>query len=189
MNARRSMIFAGAAAPLIAVAIAGCGGNGGSSSGTSSSSGSGSTSAPAAPPAENGATPAVTVANRGNLGNILVDSQGRTLYLFQSDTKTASTCNGSCATAWPPLTASGTTSVGGGANQSLVGSITRSDGKQQVTYNGHPLYTFLNDSKAGDTNGQGVNAFGALWYVVSPSGNAITSSASGGSSASSGSGY
>ena len=107
-----------------------------------------------------------------------MDSQGRTLYLFKKDTGTTSNCTGACAASWPPLAASGTPKIGGGANASLVGTTKRSDGTSQVTYNGHPAYTFSGDSNAGDTNGQGVVAFGAAWFALSPSGNQLSGSSS-----------
>ncbi|MFD8754591.1 hypothetical protein ACFV0O_26920 [Kitasatospora sp. NPDC059577] len=110
-------------------------------------------------------------------GQILVDGSGRTLYLFKADTGTTSTCNGTCTQNWPPQTTTGAPSSNG-VTASLVGTTTRSDNSTQVTYNGHPLYHFFKDTKPGETNGQGVNAFGASWYVVSPSGDAITSAAS-----------
>ena len=118
------------------------------------------------------------MATNGSLGKILVDSQGRTLYLFQADKGTKSACTGACAVAWPPVRASGKPVAGSGITASKLGTTARSDGKPQVTYNGHPLYTFANDQKAGDTSGQGINAFGGLWYVLSPAGTTITSSGS-----------
>jgi predicted lipoprotein with Yx(FWY)xxD motif len=126
------------------------------------------------------------VANNGSLGKILVDSQGRTLYLFQADSGTKSACTGACATAWPPLRVSGKPVAGSGIAASKLRTTPRSDGKPQVTYNGHPLYRFANDQSPGDANGQGVNAFGALWYVLSPAGTTVTTSAS---SSSGGGGY
>ncbi|MCX4747998.1 hypothetical protein OG455_21185 [Kitasatospora sp. NBC_01287] len=111
------------------------------------------------------------------LGQILVDGSGRTLYLFKADTGTTSTCTGSCAQAWPPQITTGTPNSSG-VTASKVGTTTRSDQVMQVTFNGHPLYYFAEDANPGQTNGQGVNAFGASWYVVSPSGDAITSAAS-----------
>lgn len=113
-----------------------------------------------------------------SLGKVLVNSKGHTLYHFRTDTGTTSNCSGDCATNWPPLTASGTPKVGKGVKSSLAGTTPRSDGSSQVTYNGHPLYTFQGDKKAGATNGQGLNAFGAQWFVLSPAGNEITRSAS-----------
>jgi predicted lipoprotein with Yx(FWY)xxD motif len=149
---------------LAAFAVAGCGSGGGNNA-----------ASPAPPKTANGQLATVGVANE-NVGKILVDSQGRTLYLFERDTGTKSTCTGACAVEWPPLRATGKPTVGGGANASVVATSARSDGKPQVTYNGHPLYLFSADQKAGDTNGQGVNAFGGLWYVLSSTGKQITTS-------------
>ena len=104
------------------------------------------------------------------LGATLVNSHGLTIYLFKKDTGTKSACSGACASAWPPVRTSGKPTVGGGAKASLVGTAKRSDGKPQVTYNGHPLYLFQGDKKPGDTNGQGITAFGAAWFGVSPAG-------------------
>ena len=109
---------------------------------------------------------------------VLVDSQGRTLYLFAKDTGTQSECTGACASAWPPLQATGNPTVGGGADASLVATTMRSDGSPQVTYAGHPLYLFSGDQNPGDTNGEGVVAYGASWYAVSPAGTQITGQAS-----------
>ena len=141
------------------------------------SSGSGSASAsPPATTAKTASSATVTVAD-SNLGNVLVDAQGRTLYQFGADMGTNSACSGACATNWPPLVASGAATVGNGAKASLLGASTRSDGTQQVTYNGHPLYRFAGDHKAGDTNGQGVNAFGGIWHALTATGNQATATA------------
>jgi predicted lipoprotein with Yx(FWY)xxD motif len=110
---------------------------------------------------------------RTSLGKVLVNSQGHTLYLFKKDSRNKSTCTGACAEFWPPLRASGKPTAGHGISASKLGTIRRSDGKPQVTYNGHPLYTFQKDTKAGQTNGQGVTAFGASWFTLSPAGNQI----------------
>jgi predicted lipoprotein with Yx(FWY)xxD motif len=162
--------------PITALAIAGCGGGGGATA----------SNAPAVKSTEHTAT--VVVANDPTLGNVLADSQGHTLYLFQRDTGTKSTCTGACAVSWPPLRATGKTVAGNGISASKLGTTPRSDGKPQVTYNGHPLYTFASDQNAGDASGQGVNAFGGLWYTVSPAGTAVTTAASS-SSGGGGSGY
>jgi predicted lipoprotein with Yx(FWY)xxD motif len=133
--------------------------------------------------------PATVRVAKTNLGNVLVNSKGRTLYHFLADTGTTSTCSDACATNWPPLLVNGTPKAGKGAKASLLSTSPRSDGKTQVVYNGHPLYTFQGDKKAGATTGQGVNAFGAQWFAVSGSGNDVTaqpSTSSGGSSSSSG---
>jgi predicted lipoprotein with Yx(FWY)xxD motif len=116
----------------------------------------------------------VAVANNGKLGQILVDDKGMTLYLFVKDTGTSSTCYDQCAKFWPPVLTTGTPQAGTGANQSLLGTTTRTDGKVEVTYAGHPLYYFLSDKAPGDITGQGVNGFGDLWWVVTPSGAANT---------------
>jgi len=116
--------------------------------------------------------PSVAVAT-SKLGQILVDGNGRTLYLFEADTNGSSACDATCAQAWPPLIAKGPVSVANGANASELGSTTRKDGSTQVTYNGHPLYNFSGDVKAGDTTGQGSHAFGADWYVLAPTGDKI----------------
>jgi predicted lipoprotein with Yx(FWY)xxD motif len=121
----------------------------------------------------------VAVGN-SDLGNILVDSQGRTLYQFGADIGTKSACSGDCATNWPPLLAHGNATVGNGAKTALLGTSTRSDGTQQVTYNGHPLYRFSGDHKAGDTNGQGINAFGGIWHALTAAGNEATATSSSG---------
>ena len=116
--------------------------------------------------------PSVAVAT-SKLGQILVDGNGRTLYLFEADTNGSSACDATCAQAWPPLIENGTVTVANGAKASELGSTTRTDGSTQVTYNGHPLYNFSGDVKAGDTTGQGSHAFGADWYVLAPTGDKI----------------
>jgi predicted lipoprotein with Yx(FWY)xxD motif len=102
-----------------------------------------------------------------------VNSRGRTLYLFQKDSGTTSECTGACAVNWPPLRANAAPAIGSGANASLLGSTTRSDGTRQLAYNNHPLYSFTNDAKAGDTKGEAVTAFGGTWYAVSPAGSQV----------------
>ena len=115
-----------------------------------------------------------------SLGRILVKSRGHTLYLFGKDRNGKSACSGQCATFWPPLIANGKPQVAGGAKASLIGSIKRADGRRQVTYNHHPLYTFVKDKKKGQTKGEGVNAFGAKWYAISPAGGKIRQQPAGG---------
>jgi predicted lipoprotein with Yx(FWY)xxD motif len=162
------LIIAAAAVPLAALTLAACGG-----SGTTSTASSG-------PPRTADGTPAtIGVANNGGLGKILVDSHGKTLYLFQRDSGTRSACSGACAAAWPPLRASHKPVVSSGANPSMVTTAPRSDGARQVVYNGHPLYGFSGDKNPGDTNGQGVTAFGGAWYAVSPAGDMVTGAGSG----------
>jgi predicted lipoprotein with Yx(FWY)xxD motif len=115
-----------------------------------------------------------TVSTRhGKLGTFLVGTNGRTLYLFEKDKTSKSTCSGQCATYWPPLLTTGRPKAAGKAKASLLGTTKRSDGKLQVTYKGHPVYYFIQDTKAGQTNGEGFNGFGAKWYAMAPSGKKI----------------
>jgi predicted lipoprotein with Yx(FWY)xxD motif len=158
------------------VVAAGCGGS------NKSSSASSQTSTPVA-------TKAGTVSlGSTSLGKVLVGANGRTLYLFEKDKAGKSACSGSCAAAWPPLTSSGKPSAGSGVDAAKLSVTKRTDGKSQVVYAGHPLYFYAADSKAGDTNGQGLDQFGAEWYVLSAGGNKVEKSSSSGSSDSSSSG-
>jgi predicted lipoprotein with Yx(FWY)xxD motif len=129
--------------------------------------GIGTTSAQSAQPA------AVKVAS-SKLGKVLVNAQGRTLYMFSKDSGTTSECTGACPMAWPPLMATGTPTAGSGASASLLGTTSLSGGGQQVTYNGHPLYLFVKDAKPGDVNGEGVTAFGGSWFAVTAAGNRVS---------------
>ncbi len=109
-------------------------------------------------------------------GEVLVSSNGHTLYLFKHDKTAKSTCSGKCAVNWPPLlTKVAKPTAGSGINASLIGTTRRTDGKLQVTYHGHPLYWFLLDKQGGQMKGEGVNFFGGAWYVVSAKGIAVTS--------------
>lgn len=178
---------------VAAIAIAGCGGGGsggygsGESSSSSSnenassesSSGSGSryggssesksASSESAPGAESGAG-VVSLGNVQKLGMVLVDSNGMTLYDFHKDKGTTSSCYGPCAEGWPPMLTEGEPTVGNGATASKLGTTERKDGTMQVTYAGHPLYTFVEDKKPGEANGNDVSAFGAQWYALKGNG-------------------
>jgi predicted lipoprotein with Yx(FWY)xxD motif len=110
------------------------------------------------------------------LGRILVDGKGRTLYLFEKDTRRHSACAGACATYWPPLLMHGKPTAVRGAKQSLLSTTGRANGSRQVTYAGHPLYRYVLDQKPGQTNGEGLQDFGASWDVLSPAGKEIESS-------------
>jgi predicted lipoprotein with Yx(FWY)xxD motif len=156
---------------------------------TACGSSSPSTTTPSAPastsnaPASSSTNPSgsVTISTRStSIGTVLVNAQGRTLYWFAIDTPTKSNCNGSCMTYWPPVigkavAASGTTLPKG------FGTITRSNGSTQATYDGHPLYTYVADTSAGMTSGNGKNLSGGLWWAMTPTG----AKASGGASPSS----
>jgi predicted lipoprotein with Yx(FWY)xxD motif len=160
---RRWLAIAGATLAIAMVAT-GCGGKSTTSSSNSSAPASSSATA------TGGAT---VTAKRSKLGAILVDGTGRTLYLFEKDQGTNSSCYGACAGGWPPDTTTGAPRAGAGVSASLLGTTTRTDGKTEVTYHGHPLYYFAGDHKPGDTNGEGLKAFGAEWYVLSAAGNKI----------------
>lgn len=133
---------------------------------------------PSASPSSS-ATPDVQTTT-GPLGEYLTTANGSSLYLFKGDTPDTSTCTGACATVWPPLTVpSGRPpQVGGDAQNSLVGTTTRSDGTIQITYDHQPLYTYSVDTAPGQTNGQGISSFGADWYLVTPAGTQVGASPS-----------
>jgi predicted lipoprotein with Yx(FWY)xxD motif len=108
-----------------------------------------------------------------SLGRILVNSGGRTLYVFSRDKNDKSACAGMCAKFWPPLIASGKPQASAGARATLLGTTKRADGRMQVTYNRHPLYTFVKDTRKGQTHGEGLTAFGGQWNAVSPAGTKV----------------
>jgi predicted lipoprotein with Yx(FWY)xxD motif len=155
------------------------------------SSGSSSSAAAPAAPASSAAAPAssaggasasgggtvITTAS-SSAGTFLTNGSGRAVYLWVKDTGDASTCTGACAGAWPPVTATGTVTAAGSAKASDLGTITRSDGTKQVTYDGHPLYYFSGDSGPGTATGQGSDGFGAKWWLVAPTGSDVTASVS-----------
>ena len=141
-----------AAAALLA---AGCGG---------SSPGSGGTSGTSSGPASSGSAVKTTTISGVT---VLTNAKGFTLYWFVPDTSTKSNCNGSCAQIWPPVT--GPATAGAGVTGKL-GTITRSDGSTQATYDGHPLYTYTADTAPGQANGNGLNASGGVWHEVTASG-------------------
>jgi predicted lipoprotein with Yx(FWY)xxD motif len=115
----------------------------------------------------------IGLASVGKLGNVLTGPDGRTLYLFEKDTSTSSTCTGSCATAWPPMVTQGAPQAGSGLQAGLLGTFQRADGTMQVTYGGHPLYYFIKDTARGTAAGQDITAFGAGWYVLGADGKKV----------------
>ena len=129
-----------------------------------------------ATPASGPATTAATVieSHAGSAGSFLTSGSGRAVYLWAADSMNKSTCSGACAGAWPPVTATGKVTAADGAKAADLGTITRSDGSKQVTYDGHALYYFAGDSGPGQANGQGSDSFGAKWWLVAPAGTKIT---------------
>ncbi|MEN3313484.1 MAG: hypothetical protein V7645_2813 [Actinomycetota bacterium] len=127
------------------------------------------------PPKTEAAGTAGTVVSTAStsLGRIVVNSGGRTLYVFSKDKNDKSACAGMCAKFWPPLIAAGKPRASAGARASLLGTTKRADGRMQVTYNRHPLYTFVKDTKKGQTHGEGLTAFGGQWNAVSPAGSRV----------------
>ena len=119
----------------------------------------------------------VNVSESTEYGTILVDGDGFSLYIFMADTQDGGTSacgdDDGCAAEWPPVISQGSPIAGDGVDSTLLGTIIREDGSLQVTYNGWPLYRFDEDTAAGDTNGQGLEEFGGLWYLVNPTGEAI----------------
>jgi predicted lipoprotein with Yx(FWY)xxD motif len=153
-----------------AVLIAACS-SGGSSSGTGAASGS-----PAGASATGSAAATVITTASSSAGTFLTNGSGRAVYLWTKDTGGTSACTGACAGAWPPVTTTGTATASGSAKSSELGTITRSDGTKQVTYDGHPLYYFSGDSGPGTATGQGNDGFGAKWWLVAPTGSDVTAS-------------
>ena len=157
-----------AAFPALALLVAGCG----SATMDAGSSTSAHTSAAAH-------SAAAVQTHQGPHGEYLVDGTGHALYMFEKDTSGSSQCSGACADVWPPLITTGQTAASGDVKGDLLGTLTRQDGSTQVTYNGHPLYLFAKDEDSSDTYGQGVDGFGARWWVLTPSGEAITAASGG----------
>ena len=156
----------------LALIVGGCGSDSSSSSTATSSSQGGSAST-------------VAAAENSELGAILVDSKGFTVYAFGKDQGTTSSCYGGCEEAWPPVIVKGEPTAGEGATSSELGTTERKDGSTQATYAGHPLYTFVEDKEPGEANGNGVTAFGGEWSALDESGSAP----SGGGGVSGGGGY
>jgi predicted lipoprotein with Yx(FWY)xxD motif len=149
--------------------VTGCGGSDSSTSG-GAYGGGGKTTASTTVSGESRGTGAVAVAKNPQLGTILVDAKGFTLYDFHKDKGGKSACYGACASTWPPLMTSGAPRAASGAEASKLGTTKRDDGTLQVTYAGHPLYTYAADTKPGEAKGNDIDSFGAEWYALQPSG-------------------
>jgi predicted lipoprotein with Yx(FWY)xxD motif len=158
---------------LGALAIAGCGGGGSSSS----SAGSGGGEGGAVKATSSGSGGTIGIASIAGLGTVLVDSEGMTVYEFTVDNGTTSECYGGCEAAWPPVVAKGKPTAGEGAMASALGTTKRKDGTLQVTYDGHPLYTFAEDSTPGEVNGNEVEG---TWFVLNEGGSAVKGRPTGG---------
>jgi len=163
------------AALAFGIAVAACGGSSSSSaaptSGTNASAGGGAGGYGYGGGGGSSSASAVTLKTASSpLGSILVDQDGKTLYLFEADSKNKSNCSGGCLNLWPPIMANGKATAGSGVSAGMIGAAT---GSSQVTYAGHPLYWFSGDTKAGDTNGEGLDDFGGEWYAISPAGTAV----------------
>lgn len=170
---------------IAAIALAACG----SSSNSKSSAAAAAQSAPSSSTTSSGGSGEMISTTKGSAGTYLTADNGRSIYLWVADSGSKSVCSGACAKYWPPVKTKGKPTAGSGVTASDLGTTTRSDGSQQVTYKGHPLYYFLVDKSPGQTKGQGNNGFGAKWWLVAPSGNAITTSASSSGGASGGGSY
>jgi predicted lipoprotein with Yx(FWY)xxD motif len=171
-NRRLRMLLVLPAAAAAAAVVAAC-----SSSGTPSASSGGSSTHTAAAAAAVG----LKTAKVGGV-TVLTNNKGFTLYSFAPDTSTTSKCNGPCATNWPPVKPGTASGVKG-----PFATIKRSDGSTQLTFHGHPLYTFILDKSPGQAHGNGVTAFGGVWHEAPASGSAVPAGNS--SSGSGGGGY
>ena len=172
MTLRTASALAALAATLL---VAGCGGSDDTNRENAASApaydyGQAPAKTPEAVTSEDAAT---IKAASGALGAMLVDAEGRSLYLWEADQDGTSACDGPCADAWPPVTTIGDPKAGDGVDAKLLGTSKRADGTLGVTYAGHPLYYFTGDQAPGETNGKGSDGFGAPWWVVSPQGAAI----------------
>lgn len=177
---RHPSIIAASALAVTGLAVAGCGSSGGSSSSKTESNGYPATSATttAKSTAAAGASAGTVITTEHTpLGTVLAAGPKHlTVYLFAADTGSTSTCSGACEQVWPPVTTTGSPKAEGEAVAADLGTTSRAGGVKEVTYKGHPLYWYVSDSKAGETTGQGVQSFGAAWWVLSPSGSEITGS-------------
>jgi predicted lipoprotein with Yx(FWY)xxD motif len=184
LSLKKFLIPAAIAGSALLIAACGGGSSGSSPAASNPASYGGSSSANSAPATSSSFKLA---AMKGPMGTYLVGSSDRALYLWAADGTGRSSCAGACAKFWPPLLSTSMPQVAGGVNSADVSLITRADGQKQVAYKGHPLYYFAEDSKSDPTKGQGSNNFGAKWWLVAPSGTAITTAASSSGGSASGS--
>ncbi|MFA1541772.1 COG4315 family predicted lipoprotein [Actinomadura monticuli] len=165
---RRGPRASAAVVAVAALAVAGCGG------GSSNKAASTSPAPASSTPSGAAGAQSIKTATVGNLGPVLVDGQGRTLYLFEKDKNGMSSCTGSCAAVWPPVDTSAKPTARPGADAAKLSTTKRPDGSMQVTYAGHPVYYYAPDGTTpGNAQGEGLNQFGAAWYVLSASGGKV----------------
>jgi predicted lipoprotein with Yx(FWY)xxD motif len=174
----RAKLAAGVGGALgAAVLVAACSSGGSSTGAAAPATGSpAGASSPSSGASASGGTVITTA--KSSAGTVLTSGSGRAVYLWAKDTGDMSNCTGACAGAWPPVTTTGAATATGSAKASDIGTVTRSDGTKQVTYDGHPLYYFAGDSGSGTASGQGSDAFGAKWWLVAPAGSDVTASVS-----------
>jgi predicted lipoprotein with Yx(FWY)xxD motif len=177
-------IWGAAALAALALAVSACGSSSSSSAASGSTPAAGASSPASSAPASSGGT-TLTARTIGSQ-QVLTNAKGLTVYWFALDTSTTSKCTGSCATYWPPVT--GPATAGSGVTGTL-GTITRSDGTTQATYDGHPLYTYVADTAPGQAKGNGLNLSGGLWYEMTVSGATPAAGASASASKAGGYGY
>jgi predicted lipoprotein with Yx(FWY)xxD motif len=147
------------------IALAGCGSSSSTTASDSTAAATTSTSV-----SSGGGAGTIDVADNPKLGQVLVDSQGSVVYMFEKDESDESYCSGSCANVWPPVTTSGQPQAGPGISASKLTTLKRDDGSTQVVFDGHPLYTYVKDTDSEDAYGNGLDQFGAEWYGLHPSG-------------------
>ena len=171
----RTKLAAGVGGALgAAVLVAACSSAGSSSTGAAAPASPAGASSSSSGGSTSGGTVIETASS--SAGTVLTNGSGRAVYVWVKDTGDMSNCNGACAGAWPAVTTTGSVTASGGAKASELGTITRSDGAKQVTYDGHPLYYFSGDSGPGTATGQGSDGFGAKWWLVAPTGSDVTAS-------------
>jgi len=178
---KRTKLFAGVGGAVAAAAtVAACSSAASTSAAAPAASPAGSSPAAASPAGAGASSSGGTVITtaQSSAGTVLTNGSGKAVYVWMKDTGDMSNCNGACAGAWPPVTTTGTATAAGSAKASDIGTITRSDGTKQVTYDGHPLYYFSGDSGPGTASGQGSDGFGAKWWLVAPTGSDVTASVS-----------
>lgn len=171
----KRMTYALALLAALVVAVAGCGSGDSTSGGAYGGKGGGGSSTAnseteSAASGEAGGDGIVSAAKVGDLGTVLVDSKGLTLYDFHKDKGGESSCYGACAGAWPPLLTEGNPQAQGPAQRGMLDTTKRKDGTVQVTYAGWPLYTYVGDQGPGEANGNDIDQFGAEWYALQPNG-------------------